>query len=589
MVLVLTVMRCPNSVLGEQRLIQSGGFVLGRGSECDWTLPDHERKISNRHCALELSEGNWLLRDLSTNGTFLNNASKPVGRGQMRPLRDGDRVRIGAYELECRMKRDTTYGAATRPPGDMVLAPIASTSQRADIFSAPLPSISPPGGMETGFAQLPPGELHPMPPLPPSRDDDIFAAPPIRFSPAGGSPSGFTPKPLGERNAMPAMQPSSEVDIFSAHLPGLSPAGGQQGSYAPVLPTDFDPFGSEVAGPAMPDNRPVLQDVFTPPRATMPDLLPGDWDATPPPAPAGQTDIGSAPLPPAEYSPLASVQAGLGMPAPSLNPQEVLTSPQAQMPSLLPDDWDLSPMAAPAASGTLNIPVAPPSNPFTAPAAPMPAMAPPLPASTALDQPQAAPQVMMAPLDTSVGMGLQVPGPSPATQQTMSDHQTALVLLSAAVAGMRALLTASEDARRALGNRQSILPSNTCDPLRFAASDEAVALAMLGGVGAPAGAGNPSALPGTVDDVNAHKLATMSASKAAARALLARLAPEALEAEAPYGGFMPGAREKRLWKGYKKLHMQLSDQFDDDFDFAFRKAFAQAYDEACKVIDKGSQ
>jgi predicted component of type VI protein secretion system len=396
---------------------------------------------------------------------------------------------------------------------------------------------------------------------------------------------------------MPAMQPSSEVDIFSAHLPGLSPAGGQQGGHAPVLPTDFDPFGPEDAGPAMPDNRPVLQDVFTPPRATMPDLLPGDWDATPPPAPAGQTGIGSAPLAPADYSPFASMQSGMGMPPPSLNPQEVLTSPQAQMPGLLPDDWDLSPRAAPAASGTLNIPVAPPSNPFAVPpaqmaasmAAPMPAMAPPLPASTALHPPQAAPQAMMAPLDTSIGMGLQVPTPSPATQQTMSDHQTALVLLSAAVAGMRALLTASEDARRALGNTQSILPSNAGDPLRFAASDEAVAMAMLGGVGASAGAGNPSALPGTVDDVNAHKLATMAASKAAARALLARLAPAVLEAEGPFSDFMPGAREKRLWKGYKKLHRQLADEFDDDFDFAFRKAFAQAYDEACKMMDKGSR
>ena len=282
-----------------------------------------------------------------------------------------------------------------------------------------------------------------------------------------------------------------------------------------------------------------------------------------------------------------------------MNPREVLPTPRAQMPGLLPDDWDLCAMAEPDAGGTPNTRVAPPANPFAAPPAPipspLPAMAQPLTATAALHPPQAAPQVMaspqatMEPLDTSIGMGLQVPGPPPAPQQTMSDHQTALVLLSAAVAGMRALLTASEDAKRALGNMQSILPSNAGDPLRFAASDEAVAMAMLGGVVASTEAGKPSTPAGTVDDLNAHKLATMSASKAAARALLARLAPEALEAEGTSGGFMPGAREKRLWKGYKKLHMQMSDQFDDDFDFAFRKAFAQAYDEACKTIDKGSR
>jgi len=140
-----------------------------------------------------------------------------------------------------------------------------------------------------------------------------------------------------------------------------------------------------------------------------------------------------------------------------------------------------------------------------------------------------------------------------------------------------------------LGDAQSILPTDAGDPLRFTASDETVAMAMLSGVGASARTNGASGLAGPADDLNAHKLATMSASKAAARALLARLAPAALEAEEPQGGIVPGTREKRLWKGYKKLHQQLADEFDDDFDFAFRRAFAHAYDEACKIVDKGSR
>ena len=590
MVLVLTVTQSPNSVLGEQRLIQAGGFVLGRAGECDWALPDPERRISNRHCALEFSEGDWLLRDLSTNGTFLNNSPKPIGRGQIRPLRHGDRIRLGAYELECRVKHDTTYGSAPRQSADMASAPTAPPVRHADLPSAHLPGLSMLGGMEGGFAQLPPGELRATPPMPPSRDVDIFSAPLPGFSPVVGAPSGSTPLPPVERSAMPSTQPSADVDIFSAHLPGISPAGGSQGGHAPVLPTDFDPFGPEDAGPAMPDNRSVLQDVFTPPRATMPDLLPGDWDGTPQPPPSSvrRTDMLSARLPPEELSPFGPMESGLGMPAPSLHPQEALTSPQAGMPGLLPDDWDLSPMAPPASSGAPAGPVAPLANPFAAPPAPMPAMAPPL-AVTAAPPVIAGAQATMAQRDTSIGMGLQMPNLPPAKQHTMSDHQTALVLLSAAVAGMRALLTASEDAKRALGDAQSILPTDAGDPLRFTASDETVAMAMLSGVGASARTNGPSGLAGPVDDLNAHKLATMSASKAAARALLARLAPAALEAEEPQGGIVPGTREKRLWKGYKKLHQQLADEFDDDFDFAFRRAFAHAYDEACKIVDKGSR
>jgi type VI secretion system protein ImpI/type VI secretion system protein len=195
---------------------------------------------------------------------------------------------------------------------------------------------------------------------------------------------------------------------------------------------------------------------------------------------------------------------------------------------------------------------------------------------------------MMAQPGAELGMGLPQPPPM-APQQTMSEHQTALVLLSAAVAGMRALLTASEEAKRALGNQPLMPPANALDPLRFTAGDEAIAMAMLGGAPTAAGASKPSAAAGSLDDLNAHKLATMAASKAAARALLARLSPATLEAEEPSGGFMPGARQKRLWKSYQQLHQQMAEDFDDDFDFAFRKAFAQAYDEACRIVDKGSK
>lgn len=128
MVLLLTVMQSPNSALGEQRLIQASGFVIGRGSDCDWTLPDPDRRISNRHCAVELFEGQWHLRDLSSNGTFLNTTPEPIGRGQMRPLRYGDRIRLGAYELECRLQVDA---ASARSHGKLSLRPGPNRAARA--------------------------------------------------------------------------------------------------------------------------------------------------------------------------------------------------------------------------------------------------------------------------------------------------------------------------------------------------------------------------------------------------------------------------------------------------------------------------
>jgi type VI secretion system protein ImpI/type VI secretion system protein len=91
-----------------------------------------------------------------------------------------------------------------------------------------------------------------------------------------------------------------------------------------------------------------------------------------------------------------------------------------------------------------------------------------------------------------------------------------------------------------------------------------------------------AAVEETVGDLTAHQVATVAATQAAARALLGKLAPAGLEAEVTGGGIMPGAREKKLWEAYRKLHQQVTDQFEDDFDSAFGKAFARAYEEAAR-------
>jgi type VI secretion system protein ImpI/type VI secretion system protein len=63
--------------------------------------------------------------------------------------------------------------------------------------------------------------------------------------------------------------------------------------------------------------------------------------------------------------------------------------------------------------------------------------------------------------------------------------------------------------------------------------------------------------------------------------LLDRLDPKPLEAADTAGGLF-GAKEKRLWEAYKKLHGEVCAQFDDDFDSAFGKAFARAYEKASR-------
>ena len=92
--LQFTVLRCPDAVPPETRSVPGGEFSVGRGPGVEWVLPDPERVLSKRHFVVAYRGGTWQIADTSTNGTFLNRENEPIGQGSIRPLRDGDRLRL---------------------------------------------------------------------------------------------------------------------------------------------------------------------------------------------------------------------------------------------------------------------------------------------------------------------------------------------------------------------------------------------------------------------------------------------------------------------------------------------------------------
>jgi type VI secretion system protein ImpI len=76
------------------------GGRIGRHTSNDWVLRDPERFVSGRHAEIEHRGGTWLLRDTSTNGTFVNDADEALGPDRTHQLANGDRFRIGEYEIE---------------------------------------------------------------------------------------------------------------------------------------------------------------------------------------------------------------------------------------------------------------------------------------------------------------------------------------------------------------------------------------------------------------------------------------------------------------------------------------------------------
>lgn len=82
-------------IAGDRRYALSGSIsVIGRGRECDITLPDPN--ISRRHAEIKKIGNSWALEDLgSTNGTKLDGMKV---NGQV-PLQPGDNITVGSTQL----------------------------------------------------------------------------------------------------------------------------------------------------------------------------------------------------------------------------------------------------------------------------------------------------------------------------------------------------------------------------------------------------------------------------------------------------------------------------------------------------------
>ena len=75
--------------------VRERGLDIGRNLGVGWTLADPTRRVSGKHCEIRFAEGGYWLRDVSTNGTFINGSNTRVEG--VRLLHDGDRLAIGPY------------------------------------------------------------------------------------------------------------------------------------------------------------------------------------------------------------------------------------------------------------------------------------------------------------------------------------------------------------------------------------------------------------------------------------------------------------------------------------------------------------
>jgi predicted component of type VI protein secretion system len=547
MTLTLSVLRCPDAVPPETKRVNGGEFRIGRGLDNDWIMPDPDKLLSKKHCVVAFRNGGWAIADTSTNGTFINRDSDPVGPGQIRELSDGDRIRFGAYEIEVRIDdgfntaaaRGGAYGAPARSPFDDPFSDdvFATRAPPAETFSSSA------FGNDPLFGGPPPSQSVTMPtrydPLAPPTDDDFFAAPTL----PDHSPSysdAFRPPPVA-----PKLIPDDDWDLG---LPVTKPVGPPpQPAYTPPPPA------------------------FAPPPATAyapPPAQPAAYAPPPPPAPAYQPPAYVPAPQPAAYVPPPPPAPQQWQPAPPPGP-----SPFAEpTPSPFLEDDDLTPALPPR-------PVAPPVQqappPPTPPPQMLPAAAPSVPPLT-----MATTGDLMAAFLSGAGM------PNAKPENPESTMFSIGAAFRAMVSGIRQALIARSSIKGEFRIEQTMIRARGNNPLKFSADDEDALSALLG-VGRRTDVKAEAAVADALRDMRLHELATVAAMQGAVRAMLAQLDPARLRADADNAGGMnllPAQKKARAFEAYEKLHDNVTRALADDFDSVFGKSFARAYETALRDI-----
>jgi len=121
MALTLRVTSFHSQALGADstRVFGAQGGAIGRALDNDWVLPDPEKFVSSHHAQILCRGGAYALKDISTNGTFVNGSPQPVGNGLEQQLFDGDRIQIGDYAIAVALDASAQTGA-TGPTGAAV-------------------------------------------------------------------------------------------------------------------------------------------------------------------------------------------------------------------------------------------------------------------------------------------------------------------------------------------------------------------------------------------------------------------------------------------------------------------------------------
>ena len=118
--------------------IEEGGGSIGRAPGNLFVLPDPDRFISGKHAEIAFQNDRFFITDTSTNGLYLGNNTKPLGRDNSTELVSGQQLAIGDYIIEVTIESEPA-GVAQRPA-----EPSSDSASLKEIFDQPVERTIPP-------------------------------------------------------------------------------------------------------------------------------------------------------------------------------------------------------------------------------------------------------------------------------------------------------------------------------------------------------------------------------------------------------------------------------------------------------------
>ncbi|KIC47721.1 type VI secretion system-associated FHA domain protein [Tateyamaria sp. ANG-S1] len=522
---------------------------VGRKPGNDWVLPDQTRHISGHHFDILFKDGQYLLHDRSTNGTFLEGQDERI----VSPYRiaSGDRFKVGQYVLQALVQ--PVAAAPTRPPA--VVPPASAGRGTRAVQAPPSAAMINGGALPEVKAPLPAANAASAAQTPdlarfkanPSQDTSV-SNPPVVAAPSMRAPDPVSPQsdPVDDiieaadtPEILKDMKDDSASDVGTPD-PVRAPEPAPNTAMAP----DTGPFGSTDGADPVPPRPFIPDDDF--------DLMP---DAPSPQAPAAPDLVPNTP-PPVVTPTLSVADALESQPPKGLG--ESFTDP-TPLPTPFP--------ANPAPPGTI---------------APAPASAPPA-THTDVRAPEPEPVPETHPFLAGFLEGAEIDSED---ALDIPMHELGKILGQCARICTQEIMQMLQDrASVKLFVTQEDRTMRIADgnnPMKFMPDPEAAfeALFVQPRSGYQTGA---AGFQNALTDIRVHQAAMMAAVQPAMAEVMSGLDPASIEADTGGGGMLKGGNKKQ-WEEFITRWNSRAAAGENGMVDAFVKAYAKHYSEALSKL-----